>query len=217
MQTMSEVLVSSQDVLHQAIPKQAPPIARIRDARGITMGAKCALYSLHSREPNIFPSMKTLAADMCTSLPTAKRAVRELKRLGYLRVTPRIAQTNLYSITVAGDPPPLSPWTPPPVTHDPPPYHPGPPPPVSLTPPPRSPMTPPPGQCDPRSSKGSLQRKKQEREQAHSLPRYSVSNRNPDLPQVRAVLARSLRLGVPPLQHGACDHPAKHRDTPAPR
>ena len=134
MQTMSEVLVSSQDVLHQAIPKQAPPIARIRDARGITMGAKCALYSLHSREPNIFPSMKTLAADMCTSLPTAKRAVRELKRLGYLRVTPRIAQTNLYSITVAGDPPPLSPWTPPPVTHD---------------PPPLSPWTPPPGQADP--------------------------------------------------------------------
>ena len=140
MQTITEVVDSSQEVLLQALRKQAPrrgistvgassppPIARIRDVRGITLSAKCAMLLLHSREPNIFPSMQLLAADMGVSAPTAKRAVRELKRAGYLRAIPRIGQTNLYSLTVAGDPPPRSPMTPPQVTHD---------------PPPRSPMTP---------------------------------------------------------------------------
>ena len=153
MQTISEVLVSSQEVFRQDIPKQAPThaegassrpkIARIRDVRGITPNAKFALLLLHSREPNIFPSMQLLAADMGSSIPTAKRAVRALKRAGYLQVIPRIGKTNLYSITVAGDPPPLSPWTPPPVRLTPPPYHPGHPPPVRLTPPPITLDTPP--------------------------------------------------------------------------
>ena len=158
MQTNSEVLFSRQEVFRQAIPKQAPKIAQIRDVRGITPNAKFAMLLLHSREPNIFPSMKTLAADMVSSVSTAKRAVRELKRAGYLRATPRIGKTNLYSLTVTGapppcqadtpppghpDPPPLSPVPPPPVTPDPPPLgHPDPPPQVTHDPPPRSPMTP---------------------------------------------------------------------------
>ena len=166
MQTNSEVLFSRQEVFRQAIPKQAPKIAQIRDVRGITPNAKFAMLLLHSREPNIFPSMKTLAADMVSSVSTAKRAVRELKRAGYLRATPRIGKTNLYSLTVTGappplasmppppcqadtpplghpDPPPLSPVPPPPVTHDTPPLgHPDPPPQVTHAPPPRSPMTP---------------------------------------------------------------------------
>ena len=199
MQTNSEVLFSRQEVFRQAIPKQAPKIAQIRDVRGITPNAKFAMLLLHSREPNIFPSMKTLAADMVSSVSTAKRAVRELKRAGYLRATPRIGKTNLYSLTVTGAPPPCQadtpppghPDPPPPITRDPPPLspltppplgHPDPPPQVTHDPPPRSPMT-------PRSSKGSLQSKKQERESAHSLPRYSFSKRNLDLPQVRAYLA----------------------------
>ena len=124
MQTISEISFSSQENLHQAIPKQAPPIARIRDVRGITPNAKFALLLLHSREPNIYPGMKLLAADMGTSVPTAKRAIRELKRAGYLRAIPRIGQTNQYSIMVTHDPPPRSPMTPPQVTHDPPPGHP---------------------------------------------------------------------------------------------
>ena len=159
MQTISEVLVSSQEVFRQDIPKQAPThaegassrpkIARIRDVRGITPNAKFALLLLHSREPNIFPSMQLLAADMGSSIPTAKRAVRALKRAGYLQVIPRIGKTNLYSITVAGDPPPLSPWTPPPGQADPPPLSPWTPPPGQADPPPLSPWTPPPGQADP--------------------------------------------------------------------
>ena len=134
MQTIAEVVGSSQENVQQALPKQAPPVARIRDARGITGKAKNALHSLNSRQPNIFPSMKTLAADMGVSLSTAHRAVRELEQAGYVRVTPRIGQTNLYSITVAGATsrprihalPPVS------VTH--PPCQPDTPPPVSVTP-----------------------------------------------------------------------------------
>ena len=93
--------------------------------------AKLALYSLHAREPFIFPSMKTLALDMKVSLSTARRAVSELSRVGYLQVTPRIRQTNLYALTLPGATPslasmptPLSPVTPPPVTHDTPPLSP---------------------------------------------------------------------------------------------
>ena len=134
MPTMSEGLCSSQEVLSHAQPKQAPTrpqIAQIRDARGITAMAKLALYSLHARAPFIFPSMKTLALDMKVSLSTARRAVSELSRVGYLQVTPRIRQTNLYALTLPGAtpalasmPPPRSPVTPPPVTHDTPPLSP---------------------------------------------------------------------------------------------
>ena len=139
MQTISEVLCSSQEVLRQDQPKQAPTrpqIAQIRDLRGITAMGTLALYSLYARQPFIFPSMKTLAKDMKVSLSTARRGVSELKRMGYLQVTPRIRQTNLFSLTLPGatpplasmppppcqaDTPPLSPMTPPPVTHDTPP------------------------------------------------------------------------------------------------
>ena len=152
MQTIAEVVDSSQEVLLQAFQKQAPrrgisavgassppPIARIRDLRGITAMGTLALLLLHAREPNIFPGMTTLAADMKKSVCTARRAVRELVQAGYLRVTPRIGQTNLYSITVAGatsrprihalppvsvTPPPYHPCNPTPITHDTPPLSP---------------------------------------------------------------------------------------------
>ena len=133
MPTMSEGLCSSQEVLSHAQPKQAPTrpqIAQIRDARGITAMAKLALYSLHARAPFIFPSMKTLALDMKVSLSTARRAVSELSRVGYLQVTPRIRQTNLYALTLQVPPPPSHPCHPPvtrdtpPVTHDTPPLSP---------------------------------------------------------------------------------------------
>ena len=154
MQTMSEVLVSSQEVFRQDIPKQAPThtegassrpkIARIRDVRGITPNAKFALLLLHSREPNIFPSMQLLAADMGMSVQTARRAVRALERAGYVQVIPRIGKTNLYSITVTGPPPPLSSMPPPPVTGATPPLSSMSPPPVTGAPPPLSSMSPPP-------------------------------------------------------------------------
>ena len=138
MQTNSEVSFSRQENLQQALPKQAPrrgisavgassppQIARVRDVRGITAMAQLALYALNAREPNIFPGMKTLAADMKKSVRTAQRAVRELEQAGYLRVTPRFNQTNLYSITVPGatpphdthDTPPVTPMSPPHDTH----------------------------------------------------------------------------------------------------
>ena len=122
MQTIAEVVDSSQEVLLQAFQKQAPrrgisavgassppPIARIRDLRGITAMAQLALYCLLAREPNIFPGMTTLAADMKKSVRTAQRAVRELERAGYVQVihrtsqtNPRINQTNLYVLTIPG-------------------------------------------------------------------------------------------------------------------
>ena len=111
MKTNSEVLVSSQEVFGTSTGanRTRPQIARIRDLRGITAMGTLALYSLYARQPFIFPSMKTLAKDMKVSLSTAKRAVRELERAGYLRVTHRIRQTNQYSITVTGDPTPCHP------------------------------------------------------------------------------------------------------------
>ena len=134
MQTIAEVVGSSQENVQQALPKQAPPVARIRDLRGITAKAKNALHSLNSRQPNIFPGMKTLAADMGVSLSTAHRALRELEQAGYVRVTPRIGQTNLYSITVAGATSRPRIHALPPVSVTPPPCQPDTPPPVSVTP-----------------------------------------------------------------------------------
>ena len=152
METISKEFRSSQDVFgtEAGSTKTRPKAARIRDLRGVTMPAKCALLLLQTREPHIFPSMKTLADDMGTSVSTAKRAVRELERAGFLRVTHRNRQTNLYSITVAGDPIPLSPMNlhqftqepPEQVTHDPLSGSPMTPPQVTHDPPPRSPMTP---------------------------------------------------------------------------
>ena len=140
MQTNTEVLFSRQDILNPAFPKQAPPIARIRDLRGITGTAKNALHSLHSRQPHIFPGMRTLARDMCVSLSTARRAVRELVQAGYVQgihrtsqTNPRINQTNLYVLTIPGATPNSRIHAIPP---------------VSVTPPPPVRVTPPPGQCD---------------------------------------------------------------------
>ena len=155
MQTIAEVVDSSQEVLLQAFQKQAPrrgisavgassppPVARIRDLRGITAMGTLALLLLHAREPNIFPGMTTLAADMKKSVCTARRAVRELVQAGYLRVTPRIGQTNLYSITVAGATSRPRIHALPPVSVTPPPYHPCNPTPITHDTPPLSPVTP---------------------------------------------------------------------------
>ena len=129
MQTITEVVDSGQvEVLLQAFQKQVPrrgistvgassppPIARIRDMRGITPTAKLAMLLLHARAPNIYPGMKLLAADMGTSVRTAQRAVRELESAGYVRAMPRIGQTNLYALTLplASMPPPSQDVTPP--------------------------------------------------------------------------------------------------------
>ena len=144
METISRGFRSSQEVFGTVTgsTNSRPKIARIRDASGITAMGKLALLILHSREPNIFPSMQLLASNMNVSISTAKRAVGELERAGYLRVTHRNRQTNLYSITVAGDPIPLSPMTPKQVTHDPPSSSPMTPKQVTHDPPSSSPMTP---------------------------------------------------------------------------
>ena len=169
METISRGFRSSQEVFgtEAGSTKTRPKAARIRDLRGVTMPAKCALLLLQTREPSIFPSMKTLADDMGTSVSTAKRAVRELERAGFLRVTHRNRQTNLYYITVAGDPIPLSPMTQKQVTHDPLGGSPMTPPQVTHDPPPRSPMTP---QVAIRSIQDKKQGEERESKSTRSLP-----------------------------------------------
>lgn len=75
-----------------------PPSALwpIRDDRTLSAYAKLAYAMLWTRQPDIRPSMPTLAADMHVSVRCAQNAVRELKAAGLLTTVPRF--------TEAGDP-----------------------------------------------------------------------------------------------------------------
>ena len=169
MQTISKELRTSQDVFGAGSKNSRPRVAQIRDLRGVTMPAKCALYALNSREPNIFPSMQTLAADMGTSIWTARRAVRELERVGYLRVKFRSNQTSLYSITLSGATPTLASMPSPPAESA------STPPLASMPPPPSTRATPPLAPVLPEvASEVYKERSKRERERTLSPDNHSL-------------------------------------------
>ena len=95
----------------------------IRDDRNLSGHAKSAYMMLWTRQPDIRPSMQTLAGDMGTSLSTAHRAVRELQGAGLLKVIPRLTEkgdpdTNAFELypPVRQTPPPCPPDTTPHVT-----------------------------------------------------------------------------------------------------
>jgi Helix-turn-helix domain len=73
----------------------------IRDSRTLSAHAKLAWFILWSRQPNAWPSVRTLAADMSVARRTAHKAVHELEQAGLVKVMPREtpagdADTNLY-------------------------------------------------------------------------------------------------------------------------
>jgi hypothetical protein len=80
----------------------------LRDNRTLSAYAKLAYVMLWSREPDIRPSMQTLAGDMGTSKATAKRAVRELEDAGLLKRIGRLtvkgdADTNQFELVPLRD------------------------------------------------------------------------------------------------------------------
>jgi Helix-turn-helix domain len=58
----------------------------IRDNRTLSAHAKLAWFILLSRQPNCWPSLRTLAADMRVSKPTAIKAVRDLQKAGIVKI-----------------------------------------------------------------------------------------------------------------------------------
>jgi hypothetical protein len=86
----------------------------IRDDRALSAHAKLAWFILLSRQPNCWPSLRTLAADMRVSKPTAIKAVRDLQKAGIVKILSRVtaagdADTNLYVLEGGGkgDVPPV--------------------------------------------------------------------------------------------------------------
>jgi DNA-binding transcriptional MocR family regulator len=61
----------------------------MRDDRKLSAYAKPAWLMLWSRQPDIRPSMRLLAADMRVSRRTAHKAVRELESAGLVKVATR--------------------------------------------------------------------------------------------------------------------------------
>lgn len=61
----------------------------LRDDRTLSAQAKSAYVMLWLRQPNIYPSMQTLAGDIGASESTARRAVQELQAAGLVKVIER--------------------------------------------------------------------------------------------------------------------------------
>ena len=62
----------------------------------------CYLAWRQGRDPCCWPSAERMAADLHVSRTTARRHLRELERVGYVKTQPRVGRSSLY--TVVADP-----------------------------------------------------------------------------------------------------------------
>ena len=87
----------------------------LRENTALSEHAKIAYLMLWSRGKDIRPSMRTLAANMSTSVRTARNAVRELETAGLLKTATRMSRagdndTNQYDLLpVLGEASPAAP------------------------------------------------------------------------------------------------------------